>query len=445
MNTTKPIKGNPNLGLFGATLGFFVGFAAVALFGPTAQKFKDVMGLTPTMVGFLVAMPSLSGSLLRIPFAAWVDTTGGRKPMLTLLGISALGMLGLTIVVFSLYPERMTSNLYPLLLVLGLLSGCGIATFSVGISQASYWFPRHRQGRALAIYGGIGNLAPGLFSFIIPIALTSIGLTGSYLAWLIFLLAGTALYYVYGLNSRYFQYREQGLTAEKARQQALKDGQELFPTGSLKDSLLISARVWKTWVLVAMYFTTFGGFLALTAWFPTYWKSYFAMSAVTAGLLAALYSILTSLIRIVGGNIADRIGGEQTALTALVGMLAGALLMAFSHNLALSIFAAVVMGAGMGIGNAAIFKLVPQEVPQAVGGASGWVGGIGAFGGFVLPPILGAIVATQGDGGYASGFFVFVGLAIAGIGLAFLLRKTHPALVKATEISSYGSEKPGKA
>ena len=73
------VKGTPAQGLAGATLGFFIGFAAVALFGPTAAKFQQVMHLSPMAVGFLVAMPSLSGSLLRIPFSAWVDTTGGRK------------------------------------------------------------------------------------------------------------------------------------------------------------------------------------------------------------------------------------------------------------------------------------------------------------------------------------------------------------------------------
>jgi len=93
-------KGNPKQGLFGATLGFFIGFAAVSLFGPTAKKLQDLMQLTPVMIGFLVAMPSLSGSLLRIPFAAWVDTTGGRKPFLVLLVTSVIGMLGLTAVIF---------------------------------------------------------------------------------------------------------------------------------------------------------------------------------------------------------------------------------------------------------------------------------------------------------------------------------------------------------
>src|SRR5579871_4909167 len=93
------VTGTPGQGLLGATLGFFIGFAAVALFGPTASRFQEVMHLSPVAVGFLVAMPSLSGSLLRIPFSAWVDTSGGRKPFLVLLGLSVVGMSGLAAVV----------------------------------------------------------------------------------------------------------------------------------------------------------------------------------------------------------------------------------------------------------------------------------------------------------------------------------------------------------
>lgn len=263
-------KGNSKQGLFGATLGFFIGFAAVSLFGPTAKKLQDLMQLTPVMVGFLVAMPSLSGSLLRIPFAAWVDTTGGRKPFLVLLVTSVIGMLGLTAVIFLLYPDGMTRSLYPLLLVLGLLSGCGIATFSVGIGQVSYWFPQSRQGGALGAFAGIGNLAPGVFSFLLPLALGSWGLSGSYLAWLIFLAFGTLLYFYTGRNAWYFQAREKGADPEKAHAIAKEHGQEIFPAKSTKESLLLSAKVWKTWLLVGIYFTTFGGFIAMTSWLPTF-------------------------------------------------------------------------------------------------------------------------------------------------------------------------------
>src|SRR5512133_475242 len=302
MALSQKINGSPAKGLFGATLGFFIGFAAVALFGTTAAKVKDALQLSPLAVGFLVAMPSLSGSLLRIPFAAWVDTVGGRKPFLVLLSLSILGMGGLTLIMYLLYPDHLTPAHAPWIYFLGLLSGCGIATFSVGTGQVSYWFPKARQGSALGTYAGVGNLAPGIFSFLLPLALGWLGMAGSYLAWLIFLVTGTLLYYLSGRNAPYFQLLAQGLPREKAISIAKTHGQEMFPSGKIIESLRLSARTWKTWPLVAIYFTTFGGFMALTAWLPTYWKSYFALPALTAGSLTALYSILASLIRVAGGS-----------------------------------------------------------------------------------------------------------------------------------------------
>lgn len=423
----KQIRGTPGEGLFGATLGFFIGFAAVSLFGPTASRFQEVMGLSPVLVGLLVAAPSLSGSLLRIPFSAWVDTTGGRKPFLVLLVLSIAGMLGLFLVIYFLYPDNLSSNLYPLLLLLGVLSGCGIATFSVGISQVSYWFPQAKQGTALGTYAGVGNIAPGLFSFLLPIALSSWGLAGCYLGWLLFLVIGTFLYGVTGRNAWYFQLLRHGSKADEAREEARQLGQELFPKGNLSHSLRHSARIWKTWALVGIYFTTFGGFIALTAWLPTYWTKFFAVSAVTAGGLTALYSIITSVIRVAGGAISDRFGGENTAILALLTMFAGAVLMTFSHEFGTSVAGEILLGLGMGVSNAAVFKLVPQEVPEAVGGAAGWVGGLGAFGGFAVPPILGTFVRSMGDQGYATGFVVFILLAGVSLCLAFLLRRTHVA------------------
>ncbi len=421
----KGLNGNPRQGLFGATLGFFAGFAAVALFGTTATKFNEVMKLTPVMVGFLVAIPSLSGSLLRIPFGAWVDTSGGRKPFLILLWLSAAGMAGLAGVVYFLYPGRLTAAMYPLILILGILTGCGIATFSVGIGQVSYWFPQRRQGAALGAYAGIGNLAPGLFSLLLPLALASWGLAGAYLTWLAFLLAGVLLYQVYGLNAPYFQLQAQGVPAPEARQQAQNAGQEIFPKGNAMQSLAVAARLGKTWLLVSIYFTTFGGFIALTAWFPTYWKSFYAATPLTAGVLTALFSLTASAIRVPGGTVSDRLGGVQSLMLSLSVLLAGAGVLAFSQGYTLSIIGAVSMGIGMGVSNAAVFKLMPQYVPNAVGGASGWIGGLGAFGGFAIPPALGAIVRSQGKAGYPAGFIVFVVLAVISLGIAYALKQSR--------------------
>jgi len=427
MNDSE-LKGSSNQGLIGATIGFFIGFAAVALYGSTVTVFKQsFVGINPILLALLVSAPSLSGSLLRIPFAAWVDTTGGRKPFLVLLILSILGMLGLYIVM-AFFKENL-SQYYWVLFILALLSGCGIATFSVGVSQASYWFPQSKQGVALGIYGGVGNIAPGIFMVIIPnIALPFWGLSGSYLAWLIFLIIGTIVYFFIGQNAWYFQLIEKGFKKEEAKRIASKDyGQELFPNNKISESLSMSAKSWKTWALVGIYFATFGGFMALTSWFPTYWTSLFKLSIKSAGLLTAIYAIITSVIRIYAGKVADKKGGETTATFGLVIMLVGAVCMTLSSSIGFAIVGILLLAIGMGATNAAVFKIVPKAVPQAMGGASGWIGGIGALGGFVIPPLMASFIDKSGENltGYSTGFVVFIILAIVAVIILAIINKAR--------------------
>jgi NNP family nitrate/nitrite transporter-like MFS transporter len=333
-------------------------------------------------------------------------------------------MLGVWFIVSTRYPDNLSPSLYPVLLVLGALCGCGIATFSVGISQVSYWYPQQQQGRALAFYAGVGNLAPGVFSLILPFALQTFGLAYSYLAWLVFLAVGTIGYWLWGRNAWYFQLLERGMAAEDARAEARQAGQELFPAGSTLDTLRISARVWQTWALVGIYFSTFGGFVALTSWLPTYWTSAFAVGVVGAGLLTALYSLTASVVRIFGGVLADSLyeGGQNTSILALFVMLTGALVMATTTMFEMAVPGVLLLAVGMGICNAAVFKIVPQVVPQAVGGAAGWVGGLGAFGGFVIPPAMAFAVSDLGQPGYSIGFVVFVLLALLSLSLTWVIK-----------------------
>jgi len=419
------IRSNPSEALIAATIGFFVGFAAVALFNVTAKNFKDAMGLDPVQVGLLVSMPMLSGSLLRIPFSAWVDTDGGRKPMLTLLFMAIAGLLGLIALIVLYYPDGLDASLYPLLLFLGLLSGCGIATFSVGISMVSYWFPQSRQGWALGTYAGVGNLAPGIFTFLLPAALAAWGLLGAYTAWTGLLAVGTLIFIFIGFGAPYFQLIKQGVAADEAKKLARNMGQEIFPAGSIMETLTRSASNWRNWVLVALYFTSFGGFLALTAWLPTYWREFLGQDVKMAAYLTAYFSILASIIRVWGGSLSDKIGGERTAFLAFGAVLAGAVVMTLSHGFALSFIGETLVGFGMGVGNAAVFKMVPYYVPDAVGGASGWVGGLGAFGGFVVPPVMGYFVKAYGKlSGYPLGFTVYIVLGVISLLFVWLLSAT---------------------
>ncbi|MGD9676905.1 MAG: nitrate/nitrite transporter [Vulcanibacillus sp.] len=420
------LKGTPSSGLSIATFGFFIGFAAVSLYGPTSKSFNETMEMSGLLLGLLVAAPNLSGSLLRIPFGAWVDKVGGKIPFLTLLTLSLIGMAGLTTILFLYYPDNLTTSMYPLIFFLGLLSGCGIATFSVGIPQTSYWFPQKKQGVALGTYAGLGNTAPGIFGMILPFALVGLGLTASYASWFVFLLIGTIIYAVYSKDAYYFQLIKGGVQKEKAKEVASNLGQEFFPSGKVKESLIIAAKVPGTWGLVLLYFTSFGGFLALTTWFTTYWVNYHGIELRQAGLLMAFgFSLLASFVRVYGGHISDKFGGEKTAIFSYVIVLIGAIILIFADSFVVALIGEVTIGTGMGAANAAVFKLVPKYVPEAPGGASGLVGGLGAFGGFVVPPILGIFTDIYGIEGYAKGFIVYVVLAIVAIAVSYILIRKY--------------------
>lgn len=421
------ITGTPARTLFAATLGFFIGFAAVSLFGPTAQLLKESMSLTPTEVGLLVAIPAATGSLLRIPFGGWVDTTGGRKPMLVLLVLSALGMAGLLALLATRFPGGLSAAHYPLLLLLGMLCGCGIATFSVGIGQVSYWYRQAQQGRALAIYAGFGNVAPGLFALLIPLVVAATSLVAAYSLWLAFLVLGTVAYGATARNAPYFQIRRKAPASSRAQaaRWAFERGQELMPAGGVREGLMQTIKLGRTWALIGLYFTSFGGFLALTAWLPIYWSDRFGLGLTAAGALTMAYSVLASLVRVPGGFLADRAGGEAVATVAFAAMLAGAATVALAISAPMAAAGTMVMAMGMGVANAAVFKLVPRYLASVAGGAgAGWVGGLGALGGLLLPPTLGVLVEGYGsEVGYRLGFALFAALSGASIMITLVLAR----------------------
>jgi len=429
VEATQPtVTGSANRALIGATIGFFIGAGSVSLFGPTAHIFLKAMHLSPQQVGLLVAMPMLTGSLLRIPFGASVDRNGGRLPFLVLLIASVIGIAGLYWMLLTLYPNHLTEKYYPMLLTFGALAGCGIATFSVGIGQVSYWYSKKKQGWALAVFGGLGDSSPGFVVLILPAVIMTVGLWGGYLFSLAIIIVGIIIYYLMGLNAPYYQFYKRNHDTARATEEAKKYGQELFPTGGTWHTLLLSAKHWRTWPLVILYFTNFGGFLALTAWLPIFWQTYFHVGAFHSVVLTAVFSLIAAFIRVYGGKLSDEMGGEKTAVISLIVLLVGSVIMTFSSLLWLTIIGEILVGAGMGVNNAAVFKLVPHYVPDAVGGTAGWVGGLGCLGGFAIPPILGDIVALVGINGYALGFGIYIILSILCLLLVWLLYRTRENL-----------------
>jgi MFS transporter, NNP family, nitrate/nitrite transporter len=400
------------------TLAFFAGFAGVSAFGPIVGKLKKTMALDPLLIGLLAASPALTGSLLRIPFGAVVDRIGGKKPILILLSLAAAGVAGITVLFATFSPPQ--AGHYPLFLLFGVLCGCGIATFSVGIPTVSYWYPQRQQGTALALYAGLGNMAPGLFALILPLIVERLGFTPSYVLWFALLAVLTILFVLFMKDAPYFQYREMGIELDKDALAAVC-GEELFPSGTAVASLKKAAADWRTWILTALYFVSFGGFIALTVWLPTFWAERFQTGIVLAGSLTALYSLSTSLLRVCGGLVSDRVGGEKTVLVSFMITALASLLMLVSESMGMAITAELLLALGMGFANAAVFKLVPKYTPQTVGGSAGIVGGLGAFGGFVIPPVMGLFVTWLGSRGYSLGFAVFLGLALCSLGLVVLM------------------------
>lgn len=417
MNTiNKTISGSAARTLLAATTGFFFGSMSISLFGPTSGQMAQSMNLSPFQVGLLVAIPSLTGSLLRIPFGASVDVNGGRKSLSTLLWISIVGLLGLSLLFSFNYPDGMKGMYIPIL-ILGCLAGCSIATFSVGVSQVSYWHAKKVQGYALGVFGGLGTTSAGLMAFFLPLILSSLGFIHAYYIITGIMLFGVLFYLALAKNAPFFQYLKQGKSKEESIELAKGAGQELFPTGSAKQSLIASAKIPQTWMLVAAYFTTFGGFMALTSWLPTFYREGHALGGnpLLVGGLTALFSVIAALCRVPGGNVADKLGGEKVATYSLVVVAICGALMSIHFSWGITFCISIVMAVAFGFNNASIMKLVPVYVPQSVGGASGWVGGLGAFGGFVIPPLLGQAAGSSMGWGYGTGFCLFTVLAIINI------------------------------
>ncbi|WP_369609576.1 nitrate/nitrite transporter [Sulfurisphaera javensis] len=416
----KEVKGSPSQALITGTLAFFIGFAAVALFGTTAHKISSILHLSIVEIGWLVAIPLVTGSLLRIPFSALVEKYGGKRIILIQLIIALIGMIGIVITLTLIHKILYIG--YFMLILFGALAGTGISAFSSGITYVSYWFSLRKQGLALGLFAGIGNTAPGIFTAILPIALICLGLIGAYVIWSLILVVGLTIFAIFGIDAYYFQLRK--IYKEKTLEEAKKLGEEIIPTDSALTSLSNALRIWKVWLLVIMYLTSFGGFEALTEWLPTYWQEFLHVNIVEAGLLVGvLFSLIAALIRVLGGWLSDIFGGENVSLVAYIILLLGSLITLDSFKFTQSIIGEIIMALGMGIANGAVFKLVPKYAYRSVGGASGLVGGLGSFGGLLLPPIMAYIVNVIGISGFAYGFIVFTSLSLVSIIFTLILKR----------------------
>jgi MFS transporter, NNP family, nitrate/nitrite transporter len=375
-----------------ATISFGVSFAAWGLVGGLASTFSVLYGLSASQTALLVAIPVLLGSLARLPMGMLTDRFGGRLVFSALLAFSGLAA----------FVVSLTSS-YGALLVAAFLIGMAGSSFAVGAAFVSRWTPPARQGTALGIYG-LGTMGQSLAVFAGPVVAASLGWervfqgTGAILfAWAI----------VYAWLAR-----DPVATGRPATAAAM---------------LAVLRRAPTAWLLGAFYFLTFGGFVAFSIYLPTLLRAQFGLVPADAGLRAAGFVVLATLMRPVGGWLADRIGGAQVLSWVFGGVTVFSFLLTWPSIVPFTV-GALACAMLFGLGNGAVFKLVPERFPKDTGIVTGLVGALGGLGGFFPPLLLG--IFRDRIGLIWPGFVLLSAVALA---LRFANQRTfHPGDVEWT-------------
>ena len=337
-----------------ATVSFALCFMAWGLISGLAPKFKEILSLTSTQVATLVTVPVLLGSLARLPIGMLTDRFGGRLVFTTLLLVSAA--------VAACVPLLAT---WPTILAAAFFLGLAGSSFVVGIGYVSRWTPADKQGSILGIYG-LGNIGQSAAVFLAPVAAEHFGWPSAFYTVAV-LLAVWALAFF--------------LLARDASKQSKP------PAFGEMLKVLIDHKL--SWLLSLFYFLTFGGFIAFSIYLPTLLRDEFKLSASDAGFRAAGFVLLATMVRPLGGWLADKIGGAKVLSGVFLGVALFALLLAWPDMLPFTVGA---LGCAffLGLGNGAVFNLVPEIFPNQVATISGLVGAFGGLGGFFPPLLLGA-------------------------------------------------------
>ena len=374
--------------LFLATTAFAISFSVWGLIAALAPRFKELYGLSDTQIALAVAVPVLLGSLFRLPVGILADRFGGRIVFSLLL---AFAIIPVDIIVLV--------HSYAGLLIGGFLLGIAGSSFAVGVSFSTRWFPPERQGLALGIFG-MGNIGQSIAVFFAP-------RLAAMLSW-------EQVFWIFGAASLVWA----GVFWVFAR------GIPVARPASLGQIAHVFRHERLTWALSFCYFITFGGFVALGIYLPTLLKSHFGLSLADAGLRTAGFVVLATVMRPLGGWLADRVGGARL-LAGVFALIAGLALLLVSSDLVVFSIGALGIAAVLGLGNGAVFKLVPQHFPTNVGTVTGLVGAIGGLGGFFPPIVLG--VLKQSTGSYTPGFVLLSLFALAALALTVVAFPRPPA------------------
>jgi MFS transporter, NNP family, nitrate/nitrite transporter len=373
--------------VFAAFLHFDLSFMIWVLLGALGVSISEGLGLSSAQKGLMVATPILSGSIMRIPLGLLSDRFGGRR-----VGIA---MLMLLFVPLAIGWQSGTS--LPVLLSVGLMLGVAGASFAVVLPLASRWYPPERQGLVMGI-AAAGNSGTVVANLVAPRIAAHVG-WHNVLALTMIPLALVLVVF--------------SLLAKDSPNRAAKQ---------TVASYLTALRVPELWWFCLFYSVTFGGYVGLSSFMPILLRDQYHVAAVTAGYLTALAALAGSALRPVGGYVADRIGGVRLLSVLLVGIAVAYLVAARIPGLTPMVAILVTAMVCLGLGNGAVFQLVPQCFRGQIGIATGVVGAVGGLGGFMLPTLLGQI--KQSTGSFQIGFIALGSVASVALALLRVLMAT---------------------
>jgi MFS transporter, NNP family, nitrate/nitrite transporter len=394
MSTPHTQRSNPRA-LSLALAAFTVCFFAWSMFGPLGPTLQTRLHLSEFQLAFVVAIPVVLGSVMRIPVGILADRFGGRLVFTALMAYSVLPL-----VLLALFHDS-----FGAVVAFGFLLGVTGASFAVGVPYVNRWYDKRRQGFALGVYGmGMGGTV--IAALTAPKLAKHWSLAAPFWVAAALMAAMTVVFWL-----------------------AARDAPAPPPTGpiSFTAPLAVFRRSARAWALTLFYFLSFGGFVAMFLYLPKLLTGVHHLSKTDAGYRAAGFAFLAVLARPAGGWLADRIGSDRVlricfiATAAMAAILAGT----YRHMLPLTICclsAAVALGLGAG----AVFKLVAEWFPTDVGAVTGVVGAAGGLGGF-FPPLVMALIKGM-TGSYAVGFVLLAAVAVGClVVLARLRRRPAPS------------------
>ena len=348
---TKTALGARHLAL--GTISFAICFAAWGLISAFAPMFRQRFHLTASETALLVAVPVLLGSLARIPMGMLTDRFGGRVMFAILVAFVVLPVMAV--------PKA--GDLHQLLIVAFFLGMAG-SSFAIGVGYVSRWYTMERQGSALGVYG-LGNIGQSAAVFLGPLVAAKYGFACVYQGMAVVCAAWAVVFFAFARNAP--------VTVRPK---------------SVGEMVGVLVRERLSWALAAFYFLTFGGFVAFSIYLPSLLKDDFGLKPADAGFRTAGFVVLATLMRPVGGWLSDKIGGARVLSGVFFAIALFALLLGWRSMVPFTV-GALGCAALLGMGNGAVFQLVPRYFPAERATVTGLVGAMGGMGGFFPPLLLG--------------------------------------------------------